>query len=153
MNVKITLHALRMTMLIWFVFWGYILYCLFWPPVVFKYNHLPLTVSSLQVKPGDKITYTADYCKYIGNVASITHSLQKELTTKEKSDHIADIVVVFDTIKDANVPINCHVIYPEIIIPKDLDPGRYRIVKNIHTKVNMFRVVDLEFYSEWFNVI
>lgn len=151
--MKPEFYILRMTVIFWFLFWGYILYCLFYPYTIFEYNILPLPVSKTVVKAGEVINYHGDYCKYVGQAGDVTHTLERKLTEKERRQHVSDMLVTFDVIKNTNLPMGCHTIDPIVPIPTGTPKGMYRIVKNIHVKMNMFRVVDLEFKSDWFQVI
>lgn len=153
MKMKPEFYILRMTVIFWFLFWGYILYSLFWPPKVFTYNQLPLPVDKKVVKRGEAVIITGDYCKYIGNKADVTFSLERKLTDKEKKQHIKDISLTFDQIKNSNLPMGCHVTSWPIIIPQELTKTEWRLIKSIHVKMNPFRVIDLEYKSEWFSVV
>lgn len=146
-------YILRATIIFWFIFWWYILYSMFWPPIVFKYNQLPLPVDKRVVKRGDLLTITGDYCKYIGNKADVTFSLERKLTEDQKKRHIKDINLTFDEIKNSNLPMGCHVTSWNILIPYELTKTDWRLIKSIHVKVNHFRTIDLEYTSEWFTVI
>lgn len=150
---KLEFYILRMTIVFWFIFWGYILYSMFWPPIIFKYNVFPLPVNKQIVKAGETISYHGDYCKYVGSPGTVTHSLERKLGPKEIEQHISDIIIIFDAIKNTNPPMGCHTVDPEILIPSGIKPGTYRVNKNIHVKVNSFRIVDLEYVSDWFHVV
>lgn len=145
---------MKATIVTWFLFWGFMLYELFWPFTVFeiKTPYLPISVS--KIHGGETQYYTENYCKYIGNTGNVTHSLEMELTPQDKKEHISDIVVVFETLRNVNVPSGCHSVTVPVLVPSGVRKSRrYRIVKNIHIKVNPFRIVDLEFKSDWFTII
>ena len=148
-----TIILFKTTVIAWFLFWGFILYEMFWPPVIFQYNILPLPVSKSQVLPGETISYHGDYCKYTCAPADVTHALEKQMTKQEKQQGISDIKIIFDEIKKSNLPLGCHTIDPAIPIPTGTQPGIYRIVKTIRSQINTYRQVDLQFYSEWFTVL
>jgi hypothetical protein len=150
---KLESIVLRLTIVFWFIFWGWILWSMYYPPIVFKYNQLPLPVDKQVVQRGETVVITGDYCKYIGNKADVTFSLERKLTEKEKRQHIKDISLTFDEIKNSNLPMGCHVTSWPITIPLELTKTDWRLIKSIHVKVNQFRTVDLEFTSDWFRVI
>lgn len=147
------LYTFKATIIAWFLFWGFLLVEMFYPPVVFKYNTLPLPISKSSVKPGEIISYHGDYCKYTAAPADVTHALEKETTEEEKRQGIADIKIIFEEIKKSNLPMGCHTIDPIVPIPTGTEPGKYRIVKVIHSEINNYRQVNMQFYSEWFNVL
>lgn len=148
-----TIFLFRLTIITWFLFLGFVFVEMFYPYVVFKYNILPLPISKTTVKPGDMISYHGDYCKYTGAPADVTHALEKKVTEQEKKQGIADIQIIFEEIKKSNLPLGCHTIDPVIPIPTGVEPGTYRIVKAIHSDINHFRQIDMQFYSEWFTVL
>lgn len=145
---------LKTSVISWFIFWIGVLFLRFYPIAIFRVNQLPLPIEVEKAETGKTVVYIEDYCKYVGAPGNVTHALQKKLTKKEINEHIQDILVTFDTMQKINVPMGCHTLKVPIPIPVDLEKGReYRIIKNIHVKVNIIRNVDLEFVSDWFTVI
>lgn len=150
--MKNTSFLLKITIMTWFFFCGYMLYMLFWPITPYKYNKYPLPILTPTVHMGGVVTYVRDYCKSVKGPADVTHSFQKKLTTQEMKDHITDVTVILDTYHNTNTPMGCHVVYNDIKVP-NIKRGTYRIIQTIHGKINPFRVSNEEYYTEWFTVI
>jgi len=151
--MKFYFICLKVATITWFLFWGFMFYELFWPPTVYRLNRNPFPVVNKTVKAGESMQYITDYCKYVGSSANVTISIQRQLTQKEREQGIQDIVVVFDTHRNANTPSGCHIITREQMIPPMIKPATYRIILNVDSSINQFRHFTSEDYSEWFQII
>jgi len=143
---------LKLAIISWFFFLGFMEYELFWPPTVYRLNRNPFPVLTKTIHAGDTIQYITDYCKYVGVGANITISLQRKVTDKEISQGIQDIIYIFETHRNANTPSGCHTITREQPIPPMIKPATYRIILNVDSQINQFRKFTSQDYSEWFQV-
>jgi hypothetical protein len=107
-------------------------------PIVFNEAEFP--VAAKQIKQGDMLFYTTDYCKYTTLPARVTRSF------------INSIIYVTPT-TITNRPTGCHVIVIGTLVPKELPLGMYYAEMSYQYQVNPIRTITIKVKTEEFEVI
>lgn len=116
------------------------LYWLFWPVNVIKLTG-PVTTDKTSYHPGDRISYTISYCKYIDLGAVVVRSLVNGTRTNF-------------TTQNSDIPMGCHTTkLSDLIIPDYLDSDKYHLEANITYQVNPIRTVQINWRSNDFKII
>jgi len=116
------------------------IYWLIYPYKTMDFQDEVAKLNTNEVKRGEYITYTLNYCKYINKDA---------LITRKFIDGIE--YTVTDGYSDLDV--GCGTREVQVYVPRGLYPGDYRIKQNNHYQLNPIREVDVFIYTEWFKVI
>lgn len=133
---------------------GLILYCLFlWQMPVktlvinnFQFDErgvTPIHIDTPVVHPGDILRYELDYCKF----TNITPSSKSQLIDGQI------IPLTPPTGAQSGLPVGCHKTVREVVIPETVNPGRYYYNKELDYQVNVFRVEEVHYYTEYFQVV
>jgi hypothetical protein len=123
-----------------FIFLAVIFYWLLYPYKPLVINQRPLPVLNKEVKKGDIVHYTFDYCKY----AKIPTHVNKKF-----SDGIEFALPEYDV----NNPSGCRVQTIATEIPMTLPEGEYIIIANYTYHVNPIRTITIKTHTEKFKVI
>ncbi len=115
-------------------------YWALWPVKVAEFNS-PIQVDKTVYRPGERITYTLDYCKYKDIGGTINRALVNSTRT------------VFTEIT-GNMAIGCRVTkVSDLVIPDYMDDGDYHIEASIEYQVNPIRTEIVKWQTEQFKII
>lgn len=103
----------------------YYFYLIFFPAKILKINNIKFLFPEQNVRPGDRIKMTIDYCKAFSYRSFITVAFIDGLLVPEMS-----------TI--TNFPVGCHVISFGVPVPLDITPGKWRMIFTVEYNANTF---------------
>jgi hypothetical protein len=123
------------------LFFGYVLYQLYWPVTVLEPKNVPYPVVNKELHAGDRLTIVSKYCKYGTFPTTVSRQLQGE---------------TYITLAPLNptLPNGCHESKAaSTVIPPGTPPGTYRLVYSTAIQVNAFRTITVAAETEEFLVL
>lgn len=118
----------------------YMSYLIFYPASVLEVKEIPLPAHPTEVKPGEVVTTTFNYCKHRDLASRITLDFEGEFLVPQLS-----------TVQ--HFPVGCHVRKLPFVVPTSAPAGEYRILMTVTYKTNPLNVKTYEFYSAPITVI
>lgn len=120
----------------------YISYLLFAPVTVIQPLTQPYKVLNQTAKAGDHLVYEVHYCKYLDSPGTINRQI------------VIDGVAIDSQEQPVFLPTGCPVKKEiKVPLPLNLPNGTYKILINLHYKVNPIRIIDYEFETEEFQIV
>jgi len=120
---------------------GYILYLLYFPfkPMEYKYTTLPILKK--QVKRGEAIQFTMDYCR------------NTDIPTTVYRQFVNDVLVYLPTVESRGAKGCRQILVNTVIAPEALPSGKAHYEFSVHVKVNPLRTITYELRTEDFEII
>lgn len=136
------------TILITMSLLGYVGYLMFYPFPTAECTQ-PYIVQNKQVKAGDMLRYSFDYCRFTDADVEIIHQVRGANDVR-----LNNVGVVFK-VADAGLRLRpgCGSATKGIHLPQTLPPGVYYLEEQLSYFVNPFQTIHHEFRSEEFEVI
>jgi hypothetical protein len=121
---------------------GYFLFYSLYPFQTVDYFNDPFPINNPnhEVRSGGELRYTVKYCRYTEIPTRVSRSLVNE---------------IIYTLPDAMIkaPEGCNEAETIIPIPKDLAPGKYKLVSEISWTINAFRTITKHVETQEFTII
>lgn len=141
MNLKIINYISYGTLISALVLLLVVFYWLLYPYEPIEFNNMPHAVENKQVKPGDHLIYTVEYCK---------NSTVVPIASKYFIDGL--IYAIPDTLATVK-EVGCGQSRVQVYVPRALPKGKYFIEASYRYQVNPIRYIDVVTRTEQFEVI
>lgn len=128
-----------------YVVMAFFTYWLFWPVKTLEIKNFsdtnPIKLDQTTVRPGDRLSYTLDYCKY----TDIPNTVRRTLIDGQ-------VIILTDTA--GKLPAGCHVVTVKTaIIPDTINEGSYYLDVVVGYPVNPLRTEYIHYHTEYFKVV
>lgn len=124
---------------------GVIAVALFWPVKTLEIKNYspdaPITIQNKDVRPGDRLIYELDYCKYSDGPVTVHRTLID-----------GQVVTLTDT--QGQLPLGCHSsTIATAVVPETINPGKYYLDVTVEYKINVIRTQYVHYHTDYFVVI